>query len=982
MSIFYRRDLVTDQKLEKRLETEADLFQGKILLNQLPNTVATKEYVDEAVAGSGSGTSLIPLFVVVNTDGNIAYSNDGESWTDEQRLTYDGNNLNVERVSIAKDYIIYLGGIFENNERLYYASSYDIPETQLISFPSTYLETTGTFSWEDIKFGGQYTVAVGRFTPDGSESQSVPVFAYTSNGLSWSLGDVDPSYYGFASNASFKSVDYNGVGWLFVSSSFSPNGEIIEGAQGTGAFFITNIMEQLSEDNFIYTPVESENSEEVDWNTDSVVWTGDRWWLRDSSSDETNSLGYLVSSGANPLTSTWTLVNPLPAVLAAGLGESEEFYEDAGGTIYGTHWFVAANGQGQVVASSDGGQTWVTSVPNPYIGIVLSIDNNVESTISFGESDSPSMSQKIVISNAVPSSFNGTFYVNTDSSKLYTDVTLETPFDTSEMDEFVSATATLSKGQFIDGIGFGLGKFIAANDDKEIFKSTNLQTWTQVYNSIEGGDFNYWNDIDFNAEWEISSAGPSLGDFTISGSTMSSNERITITNETNDSADLYIKAGDDLYLEAHDDDLFIRSADDVRIQTDYNFNDGVSGYEWEFTNNGDLIFPDGTTQTTAYQGRINSISLDNNDIVLETQDGEITKRWEFASDGATYLSKNSFEPTTYLSTPINDTTASLEITAGRDIYLRTAGYDSEGGTSTSIAFKFDDEGAITFPDNTVQTTAFDSSALEDRARIVDVPSTNLGAPGDKAGDIAFDDNNLYTCIQDFPVMYTATLVGGYSNGAYPTLFQGEYPKPLAGWQFTFNNVTYTLTEDAVQSNPGEWSLSLNATINTGISGTNTEIQIGFPSDESIWQSTPWNAGTDISDLTDNNNLLAEAGTGTWTLATGSNTVSFTVDWNNTYVMWVRGNVPNGIIAWNATVSVTNANVPVIGTQYGWNYNSETTEAPVYVLALTSIPTQIIGTPGTISTALPSVGNTANTFAFTINNASGSTQTIQYGWRKV
>jgi hypothetical protein len=601
MSIFYRRDLVTDQKLEKRLETEADLVGGKIPLGQLPNEVATKEYVDQAIGGGGN--SLIPLFVVVNTDGNIAYSNDGESWTDGQRLTYDGNDLNVERVSIAKDYIIYLGGIPQNNERLYYASSYEIPETQLISFPSTYLGFEGTFGWEDIKFGGQYTVAVGKFTLTGSESQSLPVFAYTSNGLSWSLGDVNPSYYDFASSASFKSVDYNGVGWLFVSSMFSPNEEIIEGAEGTGAFFITNIMEQLSEGNFIYTPVESESSELVNWNTDSVVWTGNRWWLRDSSSDETNSLGYLVSSGANPLTSTWTLVNPFPALLAAGLGESEEFYEDAGGTIYGTHWFVAANGQGQVVASSDGGQTWVTSVPKPYIEIVSSIDNNVESTISFGESNSPYMSQKIVISNAVPSSFNGTFYVNTDSSKLYTDVTLETPFDTSEMDEFVSATATLSRGEFIDGLGFGLGKFIAANDDEEIFKSTNLQTWTQVYNSIEGGDFVFWNDIDFNSEWEISSAGPSLGNFTISGSTLSSNEGITITNATNDSADLYIKAGDDLYLEAHDDDLFIRSADDVRIQTEYDFDEGAYGYEWEFTNSGDLIFPDNTVQTTAYVNR-------------------------------------------------------------------------------------------------------------------------------------------------------------------------------------------------------------------------------------------------------------------------------------------------------------------------------------------------------------------------------------------
>ena len=36
MSIFYRNDLVTEKKLEKRLETEADLVNGKVPTEQLP----------------------------------------------------------------------------------------------------------------------------------------------------------------------------------------------------------------------------------------------------------------------------------------------------------------------------------------------------------------------------------------------------------------------------------------------------------------------------------------------------------------------------------------------------------------------------------------------------------------------------------------------------------------------------------------------------------------------------------------------------------------------------------------------------------------------------------------------------------------------------------------------------------------------------------------------------------------------------------
>lgn len=116
--------------------------------------------------------------------------------------------------------------------------------------------------------------------------------------------------------------------------------------------------------------------------------------------------------------------------------------------------------------------------------------------------------------------------------------------------------------------------------------------------------------------------------------------------------------------------------------------------------------------------------------------------------------------------------------------------------------------------------------------------------------------------------------------------------------------------------------------------------------------------------------------GSWTLSPGANTVSFTVDWNRTYTMWVRGNIPNGIVVWNATVTVTNANVPIIGTQYAWYYVDGGN------LVLTSIPNQIIGTAGSIITGGPAVGTTSNTFVFGITNNSGSNCTVEYGYIKL
>jgi len=116
-------------------------------------------------------------------------------------------------------------------------------------------------------------------------------------------------------------------------------------------------------------------------------------------------------------------------------------------------------------------------------------------------------------------------------------------------------------------------------------------------------------------------------------------------------------------------------------------------------------------------------------------------------------------------------------------------------------------------------------------------------------------------------------------------------------------------------------------------------------------------------------------TGSWTLSAGTNTVSFTVTAGESYVMWVNGNIPNGIVNWNATVTLSNSNVPVIGVQYGWYYLAGN------ALALTSIPSQIVGTAGTISTSAPAGSNT-NTFTFGITNNSGTSQIVYYGYVKV
>jgi hypothetical protein len=117
--------------------------------------------------------------------------------------------------------------------------------------------------------------------------------------------------------------------------------------------------------------------------------------------------------------------------------------------------------------------------------------------------------------------------------------------------------------------------------------------------------------------------------------------------------------------------------------------------------------------------------------------------------------------------------------------------------------------------------------------------------------------------------------------------------------------------------------------------------------------------------------------GSWTVTPGTNNYSFTVDINNTYNLWALANIPNGIIVYNATVSVSNSNVPVIGVQYAWNYTGG--GSPIL---FTSIPAQIIGTAGAISTASPAVGTSTNTFVFGIQNNTASGITVNYGYIKI
>jgi hypothetical protein len=118
-------------------------------------------------------------------------------------------------------------------------------------------------------------------------------------------------------------------------------------------------------------------------------------------------------------------------------------------------------------------------------------------------------------------------------------------------------------------------------------------------------------------------------------------------------------------------------------------------------------------------------------------------------------------------------------------------------------------------------------------------------------------------------------------------------------------------------------------------------------------------------------------TGSWTVPTGNSTQSFTIPDQGAYQLWVIGNIPNGIISYNATATITNSNVPVVGAQYAWVYNGGGTP-----IDFTSIPNQFTGTGNTIVRSTGGPSATTNRFDFGISNTSGGNVTVSYGYVKI
>jgi len=310
--------------------------------------------------------------------------------------------------------------------------------------------------------------------------------------------------------------------------------------------------------------------------------------------------------------------------------------------------------------------------------------------------------------------------------------------------------------------------------------------------------------------------------------------KISSTDNEGDE-DLYIKAEDDLYLDALDDDIHIRASDDIRLRPGYNFADSEVGYELRFTDSGNLIFYNGNEGNDyGYirmyndgMGGPRTIGLEGDQDVAITS-GYEGRTWTFDTDGNLTFPREVGK----INSSVSDGTG-LQIEAELDFEVKVN--DGQGG-SNIWSFAGSD---ITFPDATIQTTAWSGG------RVVEVPSTSMGTEGDEAGDIAFSSSYLYYCIQNYsgpaPIGMTVLASSGTTVWVNSNQYDGDlvadFTANSTGW--TYNGVVITNVEVSNTFGPGyQLSASTSWGVNNGIT-----YNLQAPGVDNIWKRVAWSNDT-------------------------------------------------------------------------------------------------------------------------------------------
>lgn len=430
------------------------------------------------------------LYIVANVDGHVISSTDGINWS----AAFDAG-INIGKAAVGPNRIVYTREGEGPRTGLYHTSSWNVAPVLAVG--------TEQYVYNEVHYLG------GRFVAVGYEngSPTVPAYAYSEDGVDWTVGVVDLAYamvVGGGNDMQFNDVGYNGTGYFIVSG--------VSGEALAGGFYTADLSQGLGESNFV-------SIENFPVDANQVLFTdmsgGENFGSWSAFSDDQKS--WWSTFNEDP-SQPWSFIQgwDLSEALQSAVGLSDLNIAEASVGVLGEYavWMVSTE-NGQIIWWPHVPAGPFVSVPNPYKASVVSVNglNPLEVTIS--GSHAPINNEKITIVGATDSTpgaepgfenLDGDYFVEdlgSNNYRLHTNVELNSPVDASSWIGSYnegSGTASMSRGAYIDALGYGDGKFFAGNDDEEVFLCSGYSeggslVWTKV--DDRNNSFAYWNDVDY-----------------------------------------------------------------------------------------------------------------------------------------------------------------------------------------------------------------------------------------------------------------------------------------------------------------------------------------------------------------------------------------------------------------------------------------------------------------------------------------------------
>lgn len=437
------------------------------------------------------------LYIVANMDGHVISSADGINWTEP---FYTG--IPIGKAAVGPGKIVYTGCDVEKgmpvHPGLFYASAWN--QTPVLA------EGTAQYYYNEVHYLG------GRFVAVGYENTSpkVPAYAYSEDGVDWSIGQIDPGYamiVGGGNDMQFNDVGYNGVGYFIISK--------VDGPGLAGGFYTADLAGGLDEGNFVNIenfPTDANQLVYADWpeggenfGTWSAFSDDKKSWF--STFDDDPSQPWNFATG-------WDLTEIIRSNTGLNnLNISEATIGALGGSII---WMLST-ADGQIIWWPHVPAGPFVSVPNPYKCSVVSVTNLNPLEVLMSGGYQPVDNEKITISGATDSTpgsppgfenLNGVYFAESLGDGAYRLHLYNDMEDSIDASSWIgsynesSATASLSRGVYIDALGYGDGKFFAGNDSEEVFVCSSVTGVGEpilVWNKVDdlNNSFAYWNDVDY-----------------------------------------------------------------------------------------------------------------------------------------------------------------------------------------------------------------------------------------------------------------------------------------------------------------------------------------------------------------------------------------------------------------------------------------------------------------------------------------------------